>query len=95
METPYTSIFKTLFPMLRAIGFNDDELNMLISKNIERAFSIKKKPARFVGNLMNKQHNAFVYSTYSFFKNQLYKKLLFNKIPFIKIVIQILYIYIS
>ena len=39
--TPYTAIFKKLYPALKLRGFTDDELNMLISKNPSEAFAIK------------------------------------------------------
>jgi phosphotriesterase-related protein len=41
--TPYTTIFKGLFPKLRSRGFTDEELNLLISVNPSKAFSINIK----------------------------------------------------
>ncbi|HET9746387.1 MAG TPA: hypothetical protein VFP97_11790 [Chitinophagaceae bacterium] len=40
---PYTNIFKVLIPALRARGFTKDELDLLVSKNPLKAFSIQAK----------------------------------------------------
>ncbi|MCJ7467236.1 MAG: phosphotriesterase [Maribacter sp.] len=42
--TPYTPIFKKLFPLLKANGFSDEEINGLISVNPSKAFSIAVRP---------------------------------------------------
>ncbi len=38
---PFTNIFKKLFPELRSHGFTEDEINLLISVNPSKAFSIE------------------------------------------------------
>ncbi len=42
--TPYTPIFKKLFPLLKANGFTVEEINGLISINASKAFSIAVRP---------------------------------------------------
>lgn len=39
--TPYTAIFKKLYPELKSCGITDDEFNLLISVNPSKAFSIE------------------------------------------------------
>lgn len=39
--TPYTAIFKQLYPELKSRGFSEDELKLLISVNPSKAFSIE------------------------------------------------------
>ncbi len=39
--TPYTTIFKQLYPELKSHGFTDEEFNLLISVNPSKAFSIE------------------------------------------------------
>ncbi|MBT8305351.1 MAG: phosphotriesterase, partial [Maribacter sp.] len=38
---PYTPIFKKLYPELKARGFTDDELHMLVSTNPAEAYALK------------------------------------------------------
>lgn len=38
---PYTTIFKKLIPELKARGFEDSEINLLLSENPSKAYSIK------------------------------------------------------
>ena len=40
---PYTPIFKTLLPLLRSKGFTEDEINLLISVNPSKAYTIHKR----------------------------------------------------
>jgi phosphotriesterase-related protein len=40
---PYTNIFKQLYPALVSKGFSKDELDLLISDNPAKAFSINIK----------------------------------------------------
>ncbi|MGB5227670.1 MAG: phosphotriesterase [Eudoraea sp.] len=40
---PYTTIFKTLLPLLRSKGFTEDEINLLISVNPSKAYAIHKR----------------------------------------------------
>ena len=46
---PYTAIFKKLVPTLKSNGFTDEELNLLLSVNPSKAFSIGIKP--FTSNI--------------------------------------------
>lgn len=46
---PYTAIFKKLVPTLKSKGFTDEELNLLLSVNPSKAFSIGVKPS--AGNI--------------------------------------------
>ena len=41
--SPYTNIFKKLYPELKSHGFTDDEFNVLISANPSKAFLIDDK----------------------------------------------------
>ena len=38
--TPYSAIFKKLYPELKSLGFTDDEFNLLVSENPSKAYSI-------------------------------------------------------
>lgn len=38
--TPYTALFKQLYPELKSRGFTDDEFNLLVSVNPSKAFTI-------------------------------------------------------
>ncbi|GAO31759.1 hypothetical protein [Geofilum rubicundum] len=48
---PFTNIFKKLFPELRSHGFTEDDINILMSVNPSKAFSIEIRNDPSFGNL--------------------------------------------
>jgi len=44
--TPYTNIFRKLYPELKSKGFSEDDFNLLISVNPSRAYAIKLRKSR-------------------------------------------------